>query len=104
MALTGLRHSAHQVRPATRVNELAVVVRGGYQPEVLHARRDLPVRIAFLREESAACSEQVVFPAFGKSATLPQGKTTVVELPACSPGTYHFTCAMNILHGQLVVD
>ena len=55
------------------------------------------------REESAACSEQVVYPAFGKSATLPPGEEVAVDLLPEEPGEYEFTCAMGMLRGKLVV-
>lgn len=80
-----------------------VRVRGGYNPDVVYAQAGEPIRIAFLREETAFCSEQVVFPTFGKSTMLPRGKETVVELPPSPPGIYEFTCAMNMLRGRLVV-
>lgn len=81
-----------------------VVVRGGYHPDVLHVRAGETIRIVFRREESAHCSERVVFPAFGKSAMLPRGEQVIVELPPTSPGTYEFTCALNMLHGTLIVE
>ena len=84
--------------------EAMVRVRGGYVPDVLYARAGEPLRISFLREESAPCSERVVFPDFGKSAMLPRGELVTVELPAAEPGRYAFTCAMNMLHGTLIVE
>jgi|SRR5581483_899768 len=84
--------------------ELSVRVRGGYLPDTLYAEAGVPLRIIFRREESAPCSEQVVFPAFGKSATLPRGRSVVIELPPAEPGEYEFTCGMGMLHGTLVVE
>lgn len=81
-----------------------VRVRGGYSPDVVYARAGAPIRLTFLREETAPCSEQVVFPAFGKTTTLQRGRMTVVDLPPSEPGTYEFTCAMNMLRGKLVVQ
>lgn len=80
-----------------------VRVRGGYRPDTVVVAAGEPARITFRREETAACSEQVVFPAFGKTATLPVGEDVVVELPAAEPGEYGFTCGMQMLRGTLVV-
>lgn len=102
MFLSNHKRPFHGDNAETR--ELRVRIRGGYSPPVLHARAGRPVRIRFLREETASCSEQVVFPAFGRSATLPAGRPVTVELPAAAPGRYEFTCAMNMLHGELVVE
>lgn len=87
-------------RPAT---DLRVRVRGGYQPDTLLAPAGQPLAIVFRREEDSACSERVVFPALGKSAMLPRGQDVVVELPPLQPGTYDFTCQMDMLRGRLVI-
>ncbi len=97
------RHRVRRPLPVG-VQQRLVVVRGGYRPDVLHVRAGEPIRVVFRREESARCSERVVFPAFGKSATLPRGEQVVVELPPASPGRYEFTCALNMLHGTLIVE
>ena len=88
---------------STSVPEVHVRVRGGYIPDTVRAEVGAPTRIVFHREESSACSEQVVFPAFGKSATLPEGIDVAVDLPPAEPGTYEFTCAMGMLRGRLIV-
>ena len=84
--------------------ETRVQVRGGYNPDTIHWRAGVPIRIVFHRDESAPCSEQVVFPAFGKSATLPQGEDVAVHLLPEEPGEYEFTCAMGMLRGRLIVS
>ena len=105
MALSAIRQSRRPVRPQLAADDGPLVrVRGGYSPDVVHARAGHPIRITFLREETASCSERVIFPAFGKSTMLPHGRKIVVELPPTPPGTYEFTCAMNMLRGRLVVD
>ncbi len=104
MLLRTIRTSLRQARPLGGTDGPLIRVRGGYSPDVVHARAGEPIRITFLREETASCSERVVFPAFGKSAMLPHGTRIVVELPPCPPGTYPFTCEMDVLRGTLVVE
>lgn len=84
---------------ATRVR-----VRGGYSPDTVYGRVGEPLRIVFRREETAACSERVVFPEFGKSAMLPPYQDVAVELRPESAGEYEFTCQMGMLHGRLIVE
>jgi plastocyanin domain-containing protein len=105
MALLSARRHDRMPAVPTRAEtgETLVRVSGGYLPDVVHARAGKPIRLVFLREETAGCSERVLFPAFGKSAMLPAGELVVVDLPARPPGTYEFTCAMGILRGRLVV-
>jgi plastocyanin domain-containing protein len=78
-------------------------VRGGYHPDTVYGRVGEPVRLRFRREETAACSERVVFPAFGKSAMLPAFQDVTVELQPQRAGAYEFTCEIGMLHGRLVV-
>jgi plastocyanin domain-containing protein len=84
--------------------EAMVLVRGGYTPDTIVVERGRPVRLVFRREESSACSEQVVFDAFGKHASLPEGEQVAVELMPAEPGEYEFTCQMGMLRGTLVVE
>jgi plastocyanin domain-containing protein len=100
---TRRRGRTHAIPSSATPGETLVRVSGGYLPNVVYATPGQPIRIAFLREETAACSERVLFPAFGKSTMLPAGQTVVIELPPSPPGTYEFRCAMGILRGRLVV-
>jgi len=83
---------------------LRVTVKGGYSPDTLVVRRGRPVRIEFDRQESASCSDTVVFGDFGISQPLPAFKTTPVEFTPEKAGTFEFTCGMNMLRGRLVVE
>jgi plastocyanin domain-containing protein len=60
--------------------EALVLVKGGYTPDVILVERGKPVRLNFVRAESASCSEMVLFPDFKKSAHLPEGETVPIEL------------------------
>ena len=84
--------------------EATILVKGAYTPDVIVVERGTPVRLTFRREESAACSEMVVFDAFGKRATLPEGQAVPIELMPDQPGEYEFACQMGMLRGTLVVE
>ena len=100
-----IRRSLHtNPRRAVSRNVVGIHVRGGYQPNTIHVEAGVPLRLLFRREETSSCSEQVVFPAFGKSAMLPTGETVAVDLLPKTPGEYEFTCAMGMLHGWLIVE
>ncbi len=79
--------------PVTRngYQEVMVLVKGGYTPDVIIVERGRPVRLNFRREEPAACSEMVILPDFGKSARLPEGEVVPIELLPEKPGEYEFT-------------
>ena len=84
--------------------EAMVLVKGGYTPDVIVVQHGKPVRLNFRREETAACSEMVIFDAFGKSARLPEGTTVLVEFLPEKPGEYEFACQMGMLRGKLIVE
>ena len=84
--------------------EAMVLVKGGYTPDVILVKRGTPVRLNFVRTESAACSEMVLFPDFKKSARLPEGETVAVELMPDKAGEYEFQCQMGMLRGKLIVE
>jgi plastocyanin domain-containing protein len=84
--------------------EAMVLVKGGYTPDVIVVEHGRPVRLNFRREESAACSEMVIFGDFSKSAKLPEGETVPVEFLPDKPGEYEFACQMGMLRGKLVVE
>ena len=88
---------------AAGYQEAMVLVKGGYTPDVIVVEHGKPVRLNFRREETAACSEMVLFPDFNKSAHLPAGETVAVELLPEKPGEYGFACQMNMLRGKLIV-
>lgn len=86
------------------VQEVRIAVKGGYAPDLIVVKKGRPVRLAFYREEVAACSDTVVFGDFDISRPLPAFETTVVEFTPEQSGEYAFTCGMGMLRGKLVVE
>ena len=101
----GPRKSGTRVATTTSgYQEAMILVKGGYTPDVLVVQHGKPVRFNFRREETAACSEMVVFNDFGKSANLPTGETVPIEFLPEKPGEYEFTCQMGMFRGKLIVE
>ena len=84
--------------------EVVVIVKGGYTPDVIVVKAGRPVRLTFTRQESASCSEKVLFPDFNQNALLPEGEPTTIELLPDKPGEYGFQCQMGVLRGKLIVE
>ncbi len=84
--------------------EVMILVAGGYTPDVIRVEAGKPVRLKFRREETASCSEMVIFPDFGKSAHLPSGELVSLELLPKTPGEYGFQCQMGMLHGRVIAE
>ncbi len=93
-----------QLAVSSGIQEANIVVKGGYTPDVLVVQAGRPVRLNFNRQETASCSEMVLFPDFDKSAKLPPGEDVTIEFTPEEPGEYDFQCQMGMLHGKLIVE
>jgi plastocyanin domain-containing protein len=98
--------SAAAAAPAAMdgVQEVRIVVKGGYAPDTIVVRAGQPVRLQFYRDETADCSERVVFDDFGIDAALPAFQTTTIEFTPPEAGEFRFRCGMNMLKGLLVAE
>ena len=86
------------------VQEVQVAVKGGYEPGVVRAKRGVPLRMVFDRQETSSCSEELVIPAFGIRRFLPPFERTAIEFTPGELGTFDITCGMSMLHAKLVVE
>ena len=84
--------------------EVKIVVEGGYSPDVVVVKQGKPVRLDFYRNETASCSDRVIFGDFGIARDLPAYQTTSIEFTPDKPGEFTFTCGMNMMRGKLVVE
>jgi len=99
------RGTAVAATPATGgVQEVRIIVKGGYNPDTIVVQAGQPVRLQFYRDETADCSERVVFEHFGVDQQLPAFQTSTVEFTPDKPGEYPFRCGMNMLKGVVVVE
>ncbi len=94
----------HAAAGAGGVQEVAITVKGGYTPDVVVVKAGQPVHLTFTRQESSACSEEVLFPDFNKSSLLPEGEAVTLEFTPDKAGEYGFQCKMGMLRGKLIVE
>ncbi len=87
----------------TDLQEIRIVVKGGYSPDVIEVKKGIPVRLSFYREETADCSDTIVFGDFNIRKPLPAFQTTEVEFTPTKEGEFTFTCGMGMLRGKLIV-
>jgi YHS domain-containing protein len=87
----------------SRRRDEAAAEPSGERQELTVRVKGLPLRLHFKREETSPCSDEVVFPTFGVRRPLPAFETTAIDLPAPAPGTYPFSCGMDMMHGWIVV-
>jgi Cu+-exporting ATPase len=97
------KRAATEAKVTGGVQEVTVVVQGGYSPNVIRARKGVPLRIKFDRREGTDCTSRVIFPSFKVSKSLPAFATTSLELVPHEAGEFDFSCHMNMVHGKLIV-
>jgi Cu+-exporting ATPase len=95
---------ARTAQVADGVQRVEVTVRGGYQPELIRARQNVPLELVFDRQESGDCTSRVVFGDLGVNAALPAFTRTTVRLNPARAGSFGFACGMNMIHGTLVIE
>ena len=83
---------------------VTVVVKGGYKPDLIVARRGVPLRMIFDRREESPCSDEIVLPEFGIRRALPAHARTELTITPERTGEFEFTCGMNMLHGKILVE
>jgi len=88
---------------ASGMQEVNIIVKGGYSPDRIEVEQGRTVRLNFHRQETNPCTEQVIFGDFGISRDLPTGQSVPVELAPDEPGEYVFHCGMNMVRGRLIV-
>jgi len=101
---TGRGTAAAATTAADGLQEVRITVKGGYTPDTIVVQAGKPVRLQFYRDETADCSERVVFEDFGIDVPLPAFQTTAVEFTPPAAGEFRFRCGMNMLKGLLVVE
>ena len=100
----GEREKISVARNEFGVQEINIKVKGGYSPDVIVVKKDVPVRLNFYRDETSSCSEQVIFGDFDIAQNLPAFKTTSIEFTPEKTGVFNFACGMNMLRGKLIVE
>lgn len=85
------------------LQEVKVVVKGGYDPDVIVVKKGVPVRLNFYRDETADCSDTIVLGDFNIRKHLPAYRTTSIEFTPEKEREYVFTCGMGMLRGKLIV-
>jgi Cu+-exporting ATPase len=79
------------------------VAASGYRPSTAEATTGRPVVLVFRRTAEDSCGATVVIPSLGIERNLPLGEAVEISLPPQGAGTIDFACAMDMMHGSLVV-
>lgn len=93
-----------EVNTAGGVQEVRILVKGRYAPDLIRVKVGKPVRLHFFRDEDADCTSEVVFTDLNLRRSLPARETTSIEIVPREVGELEFTCGMGMIRGRLVVE
>ncbi|PMB09847.1 hypothetical protein CEN49_05620 [Fischerella thermalis CCMEE 5273] len=86
------------------IEEVTILVDGGYEPSRIVVNAGQKVRLNFMRRDPSSCLEQVLLPDFHIAQQLDLNHVTSVEFTPEKPGQYPFTCGMNMFRGVVEVQ
>jgi len=85
------------------LQEAKIIVDGGYNPNLVTLKKDIPASLRFLRRDPSSCLEEVVISDFKIRQKLVLGEETEVSFTPEKAGEFDFSCGMGMFHGKLIV-
>ncbi|MCC5643277.1 cupredoxin domain-containing protein [Nostoc sp. CHAB 5824] len=86
------------------IQEVGIIVDGGYEPNRILVNAGQRVRLNFLRRDPSSCLEEIRLPDFHIAKNLPLNEVTSIEFTPDKAGTYTFNCGMNMFRGVIEVQ
>lgn len=74
-----------------------------YSPNVIIAKKNIPLRINIYAQEDAGQASTILFPDFGIEKTFLPGRLGLVEILPTQEGTFKFRCPMDMHRGELII-
>ncbi|PWB49695.1 MAG: hypothetical protein C3F06_14100 [Candidatus Methanoperedenaceae archaeon] len=76
----------------------------GYTPNVIIAKKRIPLKIKINSEEDAGCASEIVFEDFNIRKVVPAGSSGSIEILPAQEGTFNFRCPMDMVRGKLIIN
>ncbi|PXZ21294.1 copper-binding protein [Lactobacillus helveticus] len=75
----------------------------GYKPEVVTFKQGKPAQLKFIPSDNMGCMNEVLSKDLNFDTKLDGQKEVTIDIPTDKPGTYNYTCGMDMFHGKVVV-
>ncbi|WEV39561.1 cupredoxin domain-containing protein [Lactobacillus sp. ESL0681] len=85
-------------------NQAKIIVDGGFKPDVVILKKNLPAQLTFIRTSDQGCLNYVSSTTLAFSAELPLNQPVTVNLQPLKSGNYDFSCGMEMFFGKVVVE
>ena len=80
-----------------------LLTKDGYKPASITVRKNILVRLTFLRQVEVTCGTEVSIPEYNIKRELPLNEPVVIDFTPTRAGEIGFACGMNMLRGKIVV-
>jgi RND family efflux transporter MFP subunit len=80
-----------------------LLTKDGYKPASITVRKNILVRLTFLRQVEVTCGTEVSIPEYNIKRELPLNEPVVIDFTPARAGEIGFACGMNMLRGKIVV-
>ena len=105
VALSASAAYATPLRSHPKVQRVTInLTNQGYRPESFRLKKGIRAYVTFIRRTNDSCGEVIVIPAYGIRRTLPFNQPLTVTFTPRQNGTFDFTCGMDMLRGQIIVN
>lgn len=86
-------------------NRIEIAVTGdGFAPSSTRVRVGQPVTLAVTRKVERTCATEIVLKDFGIRKPLPLGEPVTMTFTPRAPGPIRYSCAMDMVAGELVAE
>ncbi len=76
----------------------------GYKPNIILAKKGIPLKINIYAETNAGCGGEILFPDFNIDELIPFGGSKLIIINPDKEGTFKFRCSMDMLRGNLIIQ
>lgn len=80
------------------------VSNSGYAPRLIKAKKNIPVELTLISQDTYSCALSFVFPEFGIDTMLGPNDRQVFNFTPTQKGEFTFTCSMGMYTGVLTVE
>ena len=80
-----------------------LVTSSKYSPNVIVAKKGIPLRINVQMSDNAGCTQEILFPDFRIGKLIPAGGSGTIEFIPDKEGFFKFRCSMSMVAGILEV-
>ncbi|KRL52422.1 cupredoxin domain-containing protein [Lacticaseibacillus manihotivorans] len=85
------------------IQNINITVDGGYEPETVTAKQGVPTTLTFTRTNTQGCLDVVHSKDFNFETELPIDQTQTVDIDTSKPGTFTYSCGMDMFFGHVEV-